>query len=65
MDKAGAPKLVHFTTDMIYGHTVTMPMTEEHPVAPLGEYGWSKQKTEELAAEWRKRGMRSRCSGRA
>ena len=32
-------------------------MTEEHPVAPLGEYGWSKQKTEELAAEWRKRGM--------
>ena len=58
MDKAGAPKLVHFTTDMIYGHTVTYPMTEDHPVAPLGEYGWSKLKTEELAAEWRKRGMR-------
>ena len=57
MDKAGAPRLVHFTTDMIYGHTVTHPMTEDHPVAPLGEYGWSKQKTEELAAEWRKRGM--------
>ena len=57
MDKAGASRLVHFTTDMIYGHTVTHPMTEEHPVAPLGEYGWSKQKTEELAAEWRKRGM--------
>ena len=57
MDKAGAPKLVHFTTDMIYGHTVTYPMTEEHPVAPLGEYGLSKWKTEELAADWRKRGM--------
>ncbi|TIL78936.1 MAG: NAD(P)-dependent oxidoreductase, partial [Mesorhizobium sp.] len=57
MDRAGVPKLVHYTTDMIYGHTVTQPMTEEHPVAPLGEYGWSKQKTEELAAEWRKRGM--------
>ena len=57
MDKAGASRLVHFTTDMIYGHTVTQPMTEEHPVAPLGEYGWSKLKTEELAAEWRKRGM--------
>lgn len=57
MEKAGALKLVHFTTDMIYGHTVTYPMTEEHPVAPLGEYGWSKLKTEELAAEWRKRGM--------
>ncbi len=57
MDKAGASNLVHYTTDMIYGHTKTFPMTEDHPVAPLGEYGLSKLKTEELAAEWRKRGM--------
>ena len=57
MDTAGASDLVHFTTDMIYGHTVKTPMTEDHPVAPLGEYGLSKQKTEELAADWRKRGM--------
>ncbi|MFE0015367.1 NAD-dependent epimerase/dehydratase family protein [Mesorhizobium sp. NPDC059054] len=57
MDKAGALRLVHFTTDMIYGHTVTHPMTEEHPVSPLGEYGMSKWETERLAAEWRKRGM--------
>jgi dTDP-glucose 4,6-dehydratase len=57
MAKANAPRLVHFTTDMIYGHTVTWPMTEDHPVAPLGEYGWSKLRTEELAGEWRKRGM--------
>jgi len=57
MDKAGASKLVHYTTDMIYGHTVVLPMTEDHPVSPLGEYGLSKLKTEELAAEWRKRGM--------
>lgn len=57
MDKVSAPKLVHFTTDMIYGHTVTTPMTEDHPVSPLGEYGLSKLKTEELAAEWRERGM--------
>ena len=58
MDAAGADRLVHFTTDMIYGHTVTHPMTEEHPVSPLGEYGLSKWKTEELAAQWRDRGMR-------
>lgn len=57
MNKAGAPKLVHFTTDMIYGHTVTYPMTEEHPVSPLGEYGMSKWVTEEMAAGWRKEGM--------
>jgi dTDP-glucose 4,6-dehydratase len=58
MARAGADRLVHFTTDMIYGHTVTQPMTEDHPVSPLGEYGLSKLKTEELAAEWRKEGMR-------
>ncbi len=57
MDKAGAARLVHFTTDMIYGHTKAWPMTEEHPVAPLGEYGLSKLRTEELAATWRERGM--------
>lgn len=57
MDSAGAPNLVHFTTDMIYGHTVVHPMTEEHPVAPLGEYGQSKLDTEHLAAEWRQRGL--------
>ncbi|HEX2018416.1 MAG TPA: NAD(P)-dependent oxidoreductase [Aurantimonas sp.] len=57
MDAAGAKDLVHFTTDMIYGHTVVYPMTEEHPVSPLGEYGQSKLDTEHLAAEWRQRGM--------
>ena len=57
MDTAGARNLVHFTTDMIYGHTVTYPMTEEHPVSPLGEYGQSKLDTEILAAKWREKGM--------
>ena len=57
MARADADRLVHFTTDMIYGHTVFQPMTEDHPVAPLGEYGLSKLKTEELAADWRANGM--------
>lgn len=57
MDRVGARRLVHYTTDMIYGHTYVFPQTEEHPAAPLGEYGMSKYKTEELAADWRKRGM--------
>ena len=57
MDKAGNPNLIHFTTDMIYGSTVTVPMYENHPVAPLGEYGESKLATERLADEWRARGM--------
>ena len=58
MAAASAPKLVHFTTDMIYGHTASTPMTEDHPVSPLGEYGLSKLKTEEMAAVWHERGMR-------
>ncbi len=56
MEKAGARNLVHFTTDMIYGHTVVNPMREDHPVAPLGEYGASKLATETLAEEWRDKG---------
>jgi dTDP-glucose 4,6-dehydratase len=58
MADAGADRLVHFTTDMIYGHTHVWPQTEDHPAAPLGEYGLSKLKTEELAGEWRLKGMR-------
>ncbi|RCS25399.1 NAD(P)-dependent oxidoreductase [Phyllobacterium salinisoli] len=57
MDRAGASKLVQFTTDMVYGHTVVSPQTEDHPIAPLGEYGKSKAATEALAADWRTRGM--------
>jgi dTDP-glucose 4,6-dehydratase len=54
---AGASKFVQFTTDMVYGHTVRSPQTEDHPIAPLGEYGASKVAAENLAGTWRKRGM--------
>ena len=54
--EAGANKLVHFTTDMIYGHSVRLPQTEDHPAEPLGEYGKSKLATEELAAELARQG---------
>ncbi|MEL6734451.1 MAG: NAD(P)-dependent oxidoreductase [Pseudomonadota bacterium] len=54
MKAAKAKNLVHFTTDMVYGHTKTVPMYEDHPLAPLGEYGESKLETERLAEDWRK-----------
>lgn len=57
MDATGASKLVHFTTDMIYGHAVTVPQTEDHPANPLGEYGLSKLATEGLCDEYRMRGF--------
>ncbi|MCO4053375.1 MAG: NAD(P)-dependent oxidoreductase [Bosea sp.] len=54
----GATQLVQFTTDMIYGHSVTVPQTEDHPAQPLGEYGMSKLATEQLCEEYRKKGFR-------
>ncbi len=57
MGKHEASKLVHFTTDMIYGHTHEVPTTEDAPIAPLGEYGLSKLESEKLCHIWRERGM--------
>jgi dTDP-glucose 4,6-dehydratase len=57
MDKANAHRLVHFTTDMIYGHTHEVPTREDAPAKPLGEYGQSKLETEWMCADWRTRGF--------
>ncbi len=57
LDKAQCPRLVHFTTDMVYGHTKTVPTGEDHPTVPLGEYGHSKLETEKLCAEYQARGF--------
>lgn len=58
MEGRGARQLVQFTTDMIYGHSVSVPQTEDHPAAPLGEYGLSKLATEKLCDEYRAKGFR-------
>lgn len=58
MDANGLKKLVQFTTDMVYGHTVGGLYTPESaPREPLGEYGKSKLATERLCEEWREKGM--------
>jgi dTDP-glucose 4,6-dehydratase len=58
MASRGLDRLVHFTTDMVYGHTKSTPQTEDHPCAPLGEYGQSKLDTELLCERYRAKGMR-------
>jgi dTDP-glucose 4,6-dehydratase len=58
MEKNGCSRLVHFTTDMVYGHASSAPQTEDSPVAPLGEYGLSKLESEKLCRKYRERGMR-------
>lgn len=53
----GAGKMVQYTTDMVYGHTVKSPQDESHPISPIGHYGASKARTEEIVESWRERGM--------
>jgi dTDP-glucose 4,6-dehydratase len=58
MREAGASKIIQFTTDMVYGKTLTTPKTEDHPKKPLGEYGASKLATEKLVESFRGEGMK-------
>lgn len=57
MESKGASRLVHFTTDMVYGHPRQVPTRESAPLQPLGEYSQSKLESEYLCEEWRKRGF--------
>lgn len=50
-------KLIYFSTDMVYGHTVFTPKHEDHPTCPLGWYGASKLAAETLCADYRTRGF--------
>lgn len=58
MEQRGCTRLVHFTTDMVYGYNKTVPQAEDHPTEPLGPYGESKLVTEEMCRTYRERGMR-------
>ncbi len=53
MEENGARNLVHFSTDMVYGHTKKVPTTEDEECHPLGEYGLSKLASERLCEKWR------------
>lgn len=49
--------MVYYTTDMVYGHTIENPRTEEHPRVPIGPYGEAKYQTEHLVDEYREKGF--------
>lgn len=57
MDSVGLKKMVYYTTDMVYGHTVEHPRTENHPCEPIGPYGEAKYQTEILVDKYRERGF--------
>ncbi|MDH3588325.1 MAG: NAD(P)-dependent oxidoreductase [Gammaproteobacteria bacterium] len=57
MQQNGLRNLIYFTTDMVYGHTLQDPRTEDHPRAPLGPYGEAKYRTELLCEDYRTKGF--------
>lgn len=57
MESRGARRLVHFTTDMVYGHAIEVPVKEDHRTKPLGEYGESKLASEHLCRRYREKGF--------
>ncbi len=58
MEKHDLREMIYYTTDMVYGHTVEHPRTEEHPCAPIGPYGEAKYQTEKLCDEYRAKGFK-------
>lgn len=45
-------RLIHVSTDYVFDGTATEPIRETAPVQPLGVYGASKQKGEDLALQY-------------
>ena len=60
MRKGGATDVVFFSTDMTYGRPQCTPVPEDHPQNPIGPYGKSKKRAEEILLAARdKDGLRS------
>jgi dTDP-glucose 4,6-dehydratase len=51
MKRAGATRLIFFSTDMTYGRPKEIPVRPYHPKHPIGPYGRSKLRAEQLI-EW-------------
>jgi dTDP-glucose 4,6-dehydratase len=50
-------RMIYYTTDMVYGHTVHNPRFEDHPRLPVGPYGNAKLETEYLCEAYREKGF--------
>ena len=50
--------VVFFSTDMVYGLPSSVPVGTEHPKHPLGPYGESKRKAEEICSAFWSQGLR-------
>ena len=50
----GIKRFVYLSSSEVYGAPETMPMKEEHPKNPIGEYGRNKVETEALCIKYMK-----------
>ncbi|MBR0254852.1 MAG: NAD(P)-dependent oxidoreductase [Bacteroidales bacterium] len=53
----GCSNIILFSTDMIYGKPLYLPVDTKHPQNPFGPYGQSKKVCEEICREYRKKGL--------
>jgi nucleoside-diphosphate-sugar epimerase len=54
---ASVPRAVHISTTAVYGLPAVVPTPETHPRQPVDTYGRAKAAAEEVAEEFRKRGL--------
>lgn len=55
MQEGGCTKMIYFSTDMVYGLPLHLPVSNMHPKSPFGAYGKSKLASEEfLRSFWDK-----------
>jgi nucleoside-diphosphate-sugar epimerase len=56
-ERAGVRKVVYVSSSGVYGLPERQPIDETHPIRPIGAYGRSKVKSEELCREKLARGL--------
>ena len=54
---AGVPRVVHISTTAVYGLPTLVPTPETHPREPVDTYGRAKAAAEQVAEEFRERGL--------
>ncbi|MEU4569105.1 NAD-dependent epimerase/dehydratase family protein [Micromonospora sp. NPDC023956] len=54
---SGVPRVVHISTTAVYGLPTVVPTPETHPRQPVDTYGHAKAAAEEVAEDFRQRGL--------
>ena len=57
MEHCKACNMVYFSTDMVYGLPLELPVRPDHPQNPFGPYGRSKKASEGICERFREKGF--------